>query len=124
MVIFEIFRNISKQLKINIIFILDQILFKKRKVDKMLTYLIEIRREQSEMKEKMVKMERKLTKIQKKITNDDSDNDVLEENFIKVCFFIFCFNINNNFYIDSKYFQKQEFCTKNFGEDHQRKYLS
>ena len=118
MVIFEIFRNISKQLKINIIFILDQIPFKKRKVDKMLTYLIEIRREQSEMKEKMVKMEKKLTKITKKITNDDSDNDVLEENFIKVCFFIFCFNINNNFYIASKYFQKQEFCTKNFRKNH------
>ena len=51
------------------------------------------------MNERIMKIEKTIGKMQKKMADDDSDEEVYSEAFIKVCFFFtFCFNINNNLY--------------------------
>ena len=93
MVIFEKFQNFSKHFKTNwlltlFFFDLDNIVNKRRKIDKILQYVIEIKDNQKKMNDKIIKIEKKIEKIQKKVAEDDTDEEVNNDVFIKVGFFL------------------------------------
>ena len=120
--ILKFFETFQNKLVINFIFfILDNIVNKRIKIDKILQYVIEIKDNQKKMNDKINKIEKKIEKIQKKVAEEDTDEEVNNEAFIKVGFFWFFLQfilILIITYINLNYFQKQEFCQKNFGTFH------